>query len=296
MKFIYLGLILASNACLAMSASNKPGKFETINIYYEEKGKIHDESIKIQDLNLSDNVSAITPHPSKNPNKSRNFWEGIFLNHLTKKAQITISDYKNLTVIAADDFTVQLGVNLISKAEVLIALKKDKKRLTWYDGGPQLIFPLDDKNIDPSFAIDSWWCWYVSAIILDELPPLIKFQSSNLEKIIDLRDLHGELNSGLVSLPSGTRLITAPKTPIKISQIKLLDLLRNTGTESKGKSIEISTYNGRHQTISDLSKYTVNFKWDNKFIDPAFGGPVQVCKSDTSNDSIFGVKRISIKE
>ena len=272
--------------------------YEIIRVLTMANKSIHEKTIDLNKLetNYVDNII----HPSKGVYGGRKSkWEGILLRDLLTNAGINIQNQnEKITIVANDNYSSQIEVSDIRNYDIFLATKLNDKLIPQYKGGVHTIYPINNRNLPKLFNDSSFWVWSVNTIFMGDFQPTLKLVVSGHENIIDLSSLQGiTLENRLRASPNGSQKDKILKYNVQASTIPILRLASQLNSNKPDKvkytSINVHTYNKKNFTINKhMERYQVIFKWDGKNISPAYGGPIQICRSDIVADCMYYVEYV----
>ena len=250
--------------------------------------------IPIKSIHSNSSLKLVSPHPIKNPHKTVNVWEGFEVRAMLRANHFNLQPNEEIVFVGSDKYVAQLKIREILKHKILIALKRDGNKIEWYDGGPQLVYPNQSKDLPDYLQKDSWWAWAICAIFIGSSPPQLRILSPEKNRLLNLSNRKGNSTRQKRSYPHGPRTVGAPKSDAEVSWVSLHDVFGTSIGDQKLK-FAVTTYLGESIIVSGSpTSLVLQFAWNGETISPAFGGPVQLCEMGSQSKCTFFVKSIEL--
>lgn len=292
-KYIYL-LCFFSSLCLGKS-SKTPTEITEIKLVYSNAGRNRVMTVPLASLKVETSYNALSPHPELNPKKQTSRWEGVTFRNLLQKNQVPFSPTDRISVVGGDHYIADHMGDEFLKFDGMIAFRKDGKKVEWYEGGAQTIYPTTDPKLPDDFRLKgSYWVWSVAAVLVGDLLPVIEIEQKNSHRTIDLSKHPKRFNiSSTLSFPIGFRPDRPKPESVSLGVLGLQAVLGKS--EKPLEKIEATTYYGEVLTLDkDFDKYFFYHSFQGGNIPTRFGGPVQLCYQQDGKECLYFVKAIKV--
>lgn len=283
-------LFLAWLPALALSipAGAAVKTIKSLRVVMFEDGQLKSINLPIKDLKVRKKYNVVLPHPSLNPERKTESWEGVLVTDLVKKLTPNTKPSTPIAITATDLYSIELTMSQLKKTGAIIAIKTNGKPISMAGGGPQVVFPNTTHNHKNGFMNASWWCWFAHTIFIGKPPPIVELVSTNARKTVNLGKLKTEIYKTLLKYPIGRR----PKDPKK-KKIPLKILRAKTLTQD---GFSVKTHLGSVVSIDkDYVKHAYFVLGTDKkpYLKPVLGGPVQLCFFKKERSCIHFIKEIN---
>lgn len=289
--YLIIGLIFPFSGFAFHSAQ------KVLNVYCNTRSYTTHKRISYINIKSDDKLTLVLPHPAINPNKNLETFEGVFLIKVLQNLGCAIEKSSPMSIIGGDYFVADFNQEDIDNGGMFLGLAQEHQMMPLEKGGAQLMFDVKklNKHNLSLYKRDSWWVWDIATIILGQ--PNYNLQIKNMNKKVSLNVYQlsqMQTFSGKLNYPLGIRRSISPKGGIEVASIHLTDLI---GKSKKSLNLIMQTMLDipvRVKAIGD--EIIINFKWNNKAIPVAFGGPYQLCIDTQSNQiCTYYVKSIEIE-
>lgn len=258
-------------------------------IYYSADGGIVSKTLNL-DVIKPDAIHKVSvPHSTTNPKKEEATWAGVSITSLiSENIPMDFDPNTTVTIIANDDYVVQSTLAKISKEQSYIATLLNSKPIPHKMGEHQLIHPLAQKNVS-EYALDAWWAWFNRALVVGSLPSVVKVNG----KPMNISGITPKVVvEALPPYPVGKIKKTPSRSKHKLNCVELSKLTKST----RLNGVKLTGLNGAVNTVNDPEMFHVCYAWNEKTIDPWFGGPAQVCQKANPSRCFFYVWEIQVTE
>lgn len=244
---------------------------------------------------------AVSPHPMLNPTKKASEWKGLGFKGIVEKFGRKLTGDEEITLAAADGYAAQLNVRDLTEYEGMIAVFEDGKLIEPRRGGPQSMFPTLDPKLPPDMHCDCWGVWYMTAVILGDLPPILEVQNRKVTKSVRLIENPGTLHKSTPfrTPPGHFKYIRVGKAHFIQKNAKVsyesLDKILKTRFQMESKPMVAETYYGKEIPVDNPAEWNMEYLWQGKPISAKIGGPFHLCHNKRQSDCIFFLKSLKTK-
>lgn len=276
-----------------------------VRVYKEDgAGDILEDPISIEKPKLYSKLLAPEPDDwleARRPDQSNplSLYTGVLLKDILRLSHADLFKDK-VTIVGGDLYTVSLPLELVRNNPVLVALQKNQSPIRQGHGLPHIVFPVLNSNLPNMYQDPSWWVWWVSFVVVGNLPPV--FEIKGLENKATLHLGKQSFQScrqkilALRSYPSGKRIEKQPLRSIIEQRVcRLSDLLEENGFDPQENWL-VEDRNGKKTAMSHPEKKLVVWSWQNQHIPSEFGGPIHLCNDDLTQECLHHVKGVSLEE
>lgn len=268
-------------------------EIKDFKIIYSKDNKLVVHTIDFAKLSQKNSLSIISPHPRMNPQKLKEEWSGVNLSELFKTYKVPYADTSKISVVATDYYSAEITGANVRNLAILLATQKNKKKIDYFEGGPQLVYPLNNRKIPEEFKNDAWWVWYVGAIYVGDVQPIVNWKAKGQEpKQVRLWEASAQVVApDKPKFTQGKRITPDPQHVSTTTAITLETFCKDQKspcahslkvTDSLGKSLKMTKEQFQSRLI---------FKWNKDNIPTGFGGPVQFCTP--SGECLFHILEVS---
>lgn len=283
-------LFLISFALIQTANANRD--VERLNVVFSPDGKtVQVKTVEYADVSADVSLNIVSPSP-QNRSRLKQVWSGSLISKILSENSVPFNAKDIISIAANDQYTSQIFGSDILNHKVIVATLLDGKKLDWIAGGPQTVFPIADKKLHAEYKSHLWWPWYTSAILVGTLPPTLQTVFGNQLASISL-DKCPNQTEGTILYPHGMRRTQAPKNPIE--KIRYCTV-KNLFGDKKISSLLLHSYTGvTVEVTKSFEKYKFITGWNEKGISPSFGGPVQACFGENTNECLFLLSKIEVR-
>lgn len=273
------------------ASADPPKVVKSLNIVYQKGKSIFVREVSYGEKTPDISVDIVSPHRYKNPDKKLAKWSGLKISKILEDIPQSGGD---VVVAGASGYSTEFPETILRNHSIFIALQRDNKALMPADGGPQLVYPLNDPKLPATLTNDAWWVWFVSAIILGKLDPLIQISDPTQKSMIDLRAVAGaEKIKTRPCYPAGQRMNQPPREKIEWTYVPLKSILPNG---HRTQAIITTYVNKKVSLEKEMSNYVLGYAWNGKSIPPAFGGPVVGFWKDKPTECLSFVSKVEFSQ
>lgn len=262
--------------------------------------KLVKEFSDLEGLLKSDSFKIKHPHEILNPKAIEHDYKGLSLakileNAGLKKNQIQQLSQSPVSFIGRDGYTVTVPLVDALSVQSFISNRQSGIALDWRKGAPFLAFA--DTSKAPYLAEQSWWAWWVSAIVVGEAESgMSVFEKRVTSATIGSRCQ--DSRAGVLNYPRGrrkTELSGGFKGQMTICR---LDQFLGSVPADQRKKYKMTAYflSGQTLAIDNPQKYDVVTQFNGAPIPTSYGGPYQLCEREGKLECRYFLERIGWSE
>ncbi len=190
-------------------------------------------------------------------------------------------------LVSTDSYTIELSHAEMAHSGAMIGLKYNDEKMPWRRGLPGLLFPTAIKDPKSKFQEQSWWGWWVTALIAGQPKSLVDIDG----KKIDLSKC-AHTKSRRLAYPRGRREPTKWKDKtVPVTGCVLSNLIKAEG--DRPLRISVDTAYGQTVRLADDPKDVfLPMRVDGQPIPASYGGPVHLCSPGTKAECVYFIKGI----